>query len=41
MDRAKAYFLACGLPVIGLALLLALGYAAPSSTVGIIASCAS
>lgn len=40
MDREKVYFVACGLPVIGLALLFILGYAAPSSTVGVVASCA-
>ncbi len=40
IDREKVYFLACGLPVIGLVLLFALGYAAPNSTVGVIASCA-
>ena len=40
MEREKVYFLACGLPVIGLVLLLALGYVAPSSSIGVIASCA-
>ena len=40
MEREKVYFLACGLPVVGLVLLLILGYVAPSSSVGVIASCA-
>ena len=40
MEREKVYLLACALPVVGLALLFALGYVAPSSTAGVIASCA-
>ena len=40
MEREKVYLLACTLPVIGLVLLFALGYVAPSSTAGVIASCA-
>lgn len=40
IDREKVYLLACGLPVIGLVLLFGLGYIAPNSTLGVIASCA-
>ncbi len=40
MEREKVYLLACALPVVGLVLLFALGYVAPSSTAGVIASCA-
>lgn len=40
IDREKVYFLACGLPIIGLVLLFLLGYVAPNSTAGVIASCA-
>ena len=40
ISREKVYFLACGLPIAGLVLLYGLGYIAPNSTAGVIASCA-
>lgn len=39
IDREKVYALACGLPIIGLVLLLGLGFVAPASAAGVIVSC--
>ena len=39
IDREKVYALACGLPIVGLVLLLILGFVAPASAMGVIVSC--
>ena len=39
ISREKVYALACGLPIVGLVLLLVLGYVAPTSAPGVILSC--
>lgn len=39
IDREKVYALACGFPIVGLVLLLILGFVAPASAAGVIVSC--
>lgn len=40
IDRQKVYFMACGLPIIGLVLLCAAGYVMPTSYIAVVVCCA-